>query len=271
MEVNNSQLPEHVQRNLSANKLYYSMDDTDNMQRAKVDEEYLGEAVLVNENLIWHSVHKYLGHPDVITRNNALEKDDILQLGRMGFLKSVKAFDITRGVKFSSFAVTAIVREIRCYLRDSANIIRPTRTANDILNRVRRIEHQLGYTPSTEDLSVLLDEDEEKITKALQIGQSVKYLDEPLTNLQSQDITYLDTIESFDGDIEEEVLDKVYIDSIIEVASKKLSEKEVQVLKHRIGGYNQTQTAKRENISQMRVSRIMRKVAEILHEEAIMD
>lgn len=261
------QLPDFIQYNLTSNPKYYSMDVKENIIKAKNDEEYLGETLLANENLIWHSVHKYVGNPDVIVKNNCIEKDDILQLGRMGFIKSVKAFDVNRGVKFSSFSVTAIVREIRCFLRDSANIIRPTRTANDILNKIRRIELNLGYLPSTSELAILVDESEDKITKALRIGQNVKYLDEPITSYQSQDLTLLDTIESDEG-IEGDVLDKVYVDTVLSVVKEQLTDKEVKVLEHRICGFNQTQTAKRENISQMRVSRIMKKVAELLAEES---
>jgi RNA polymerase sporulation-specific sigma factor len=261
------QFPEHIQRNLEKDENYYSMDIPENIERAKVDEDYLGDVLIVNENLIWHSIHKYVSNPDLIVKNNCLEKDDILQLGRLGFIKSVKAFDTSRGIKFSSFAVTAIVREVRCFLRDSASIIRPTRTAFGLINRIKRIEQEFGYTPSVEELSVLLEEDEEKIKKAIQVGCSVKYLDEPVS-IQSQDITLLDTVDSGVG-IEDDIIDKVYVDSLLQAVKDKLSEKEIHVLKHRIGGYNQTQTAKKENISQMRVSRIMKKIAKLLEEEVI--
>ena len=102
---------EHIHSRLKENKKYYSMDDNHNIERCQMDEHFLGDCILVNENLIWHAVHKYIGKPELLTRNHCVEKDDILQLGRLGFLKAVKAFDTSRGVKFSSFAVTAIVRD----------------------------------------------------------------------------------------------------------------------------------------------------------------
>ena len=260
------QFPDHIQKNLLMDSKYYSMDLMANIERCKVDEDYLGDVLLVNESLIWHSVHKYIGKPEAIVRNNCIEKDDILQLGRMGYIKSIKAFDTSRAIKFSSFSVITIVREIRCFLRDSASIIRPTRTANELLNRIRRVESEMGYQPNVYELAILLGETEDKITKALQIGQSVKYLDEPINTIQSQEITLLDTVEDGEG-IEEEVLDKVYVDSVINSVRTKLNLKELDVLQHRINGFNQTQTAKQENISQMRVSRIMKKVARLLHDD----
>lgn len=258
-------LPDHITTNLATFNDYYSMDLTGNIEKCKADESFLGDCVLVNENLIWHSVHKYIGKPEIIVRNHCVEKDDILQLGRMGFIKAVNAFDTERGVKFSSFAVTAIVREIRCFLRDSASIIRPTRTANELINRINRVEYEMGYLPSIPDIAMMLDEDEEKITKALRVGKGVKYLDEPVGSdiQQSQVVTLLDIIDSGEG-IEDGVVDKVYVDAVIESVKRKLNEKELSVLKRRLEGFNQTQTADIEDISQMRVTRIMRKVARML-------
>lgn len=256
---------EHISMNLKLDKKFYSMDLVGNIERCQVDENFLGDSILVNENLIWHSVHKYIGKPEVIIKNHCVEKDDILQLGRLGFVKAVKAFDTGRGVKFSSFAVTAIVREIRCFLRDSASIIRPTRTATELINRINRLEHDMGYLPTTHEIALLLDEEEEKINKALQVGKGVKYLDEPVgaDDQQAQAVTLMDTIYSGEN-IEDGVVDRIYVDAVIESVKSKLSEKEVTVLKHRVEGFNQTQTAEMEDISQMRVSRIMRKVAKML-------
>lgn len=258
---------EHIHSNLERNKKYYSMDEIHNIERCQADEHFLGDCVVVNENLIWHSVHKYIGKPEILTKNHCVEKDDILQLGRLGFLKAVKAFDTSRGVKFSSFAVTAIVREIRCFLRDSANIIRPTRTATELIHRINRLEHDMGYLPAAHEIAMLLDEEEEKVNKALQIGKGVKYLDEPVgaDDQHPQSVTLMDTIYSAEN-IEEDILDKMYVDAVLESVKRKLSEQEVTVLKHRVDGFNQTQTADMEDISQMKVSRIMRKVAKMLNQ-----
>ena len=137
------EIMKHIQENLKKDSNYYSLYDMKNIERCKVDPDYLGEVMIANENMIWYAIHKYIGKPEVIASNYGIEKDDISQLGRMGFIKSIKAFDTNRGIKFSSFAVTAIVREIRCYLRDSANIIRLTRTAHALLNDIKKVEKDL--------------------------------------------------------------------------------------------------------------------------------
>lgn len=246
---------------------YYSLYDMGNITRCKVDSEYLGEVMLVNEYLIWHSVHKYIGKPEMIEKNYKVDKDDVLQLGRLGFFKSIMAFDIYRGVKFSSFAVTAIVREIKSYLRDSSCIIRPTRTANDLMNRIGRLEQQLGYLPSPEDLAIMLDSDEEKVKKALKIGKTVKYLDEPAIHNNSgganEVVTHLDLIKD-EIDVEEYVVDKVIVDGIVDEISDSLTDKESAVLKARLAGYSQTEVAELMDISPIKVSRIIKKVQTIM-------
>lgn len=261
-------IPNHVREKLSEDRDYYSL-TMDNIERCKVDAEYLGDVMLVNENLIWHSVHKYVGNPMVIVKTNCIEKDDILQLGRLGFIKAIHAFDTTRGFEFSSFAVTAIVREIRCFLRDSGSIMRPTRTARDLINRINRIENEFGYLPSVEDLSILLDVKEDKIKKALQVGRPVKYLHERISNAGKDggwgyETTLLDFIEDTSEKLEDKVIDQLYIDSVVNALGHYLSDLELQVLKLRLSGLSQTQTAKKKNISQMRVSRIMKKIANII-------
>jgi len=270
------QYPKHIIDNINENKQYYSLELMSNIERAKDDKEYLGDLMLVNENLIWHSIHKYIGKPETIAKNNSIEKDDILQLGRIGFIKAVKAFDTTRGVRFSSFGVTAIVREIRSYLRDSTNILRPTRTANALINKINKIEYDLGYLPSIEELVKMLGEKEWKITKALQVGQPVKYLEEPIKgdSLLECNIPLIETISEsdvFDSQgLEEQILDQLYVNDLISSIKHKLSNKELQVLKTRVEeGLNQSQTAVKEQISQMRVSRIMRKVAKLLSDKDI--
>lgn len=260
-------LPEYIQKNLDYDKNYYSLYNMDNIKRCKVDSGYLGDVMEVNVNLIWHSVHKYVGKPEIIACNNGIEKDDILQLGRMGFIKAMHAFDVTRGIKFSSFAVTAIVREIRCYIRDSASIVRLTRTAHSLMTEIKRTETDLGYMPTVEELAYLLDEKEEKITKVLRVGKPVKYLDEYMHfDNDTQSVSFLDLMDDSEN-VESFITDKVYIDNVIESIRNKLADVEVEVLKSQIDGYSQTQTAKDLDISQMRVSRIIKKVAHLLKDD----
>ena len=251
-------IPNHIEVRRKENPAYYSLYRMDNIERCKVDPEYLGEVMLVNEPLIWHSIHKYVGNPNKLIKGAGIDKEDILQLGREGFIKAVKAFDTTRGVKFSSFAVIAIVREVRCYLRDNVNIIRLTRTAHAIQYEVKKIEHELGYLPSVEELTLLLGEDERKIEKVLKVAVPLVYLDE-------HENAYVDqcTCNHYET-VDADVTDRLYVESVLEKLRAKLSDTEYAILECRLNELSQTQTAKELGVSPMRVSRTIKKISRLL-------
>lgn len=262
--------PSFIEDNIREEKQYYSLDSTFNLERCKVDMAYLGDVLLVNENLIWYSIHKYIGKPEAIVANNCIEKDDIIQLGRLGFIKAIKAFDVSRGVKFSSFAVIAIIREIRCYLRDSSHIIRPTRTAHALILKINRAEGSLGYMPSVEDLALLLDESEDKISKALQIGNGVGYLDETVETENSLPVSLMDLLGG-NPSFEEDALENLYMDDVIDYLSEKLSAIELTILKLRLSGLSQSEAARHENVSLMRVSRTLKKIGTLMNDPIFKD
>ena len=56
--------------------------------------------------------------------------DDLFQIGCIGLMKAIDNFDVTQGVKFSTYAVPMIIGEIRRYLRDN-NTIRVSRSLRD--------------------------------------------------------------------------------------------------------------------------------------------
>jgi RNA polymerase sigma factor (sigma-70 family) len=267
------QFPEYIQEKLSVSKTYYSLDSMDNIEKCKVDPDYLGDVMLVNENLIWHSIHKYIGKPEKVVRNICVEKEDLFQMGRIGFIKAIRAFDTKRGIRFSSFAVVAIVREVKCFLRDSASIIRPTRTASDLMTRLNRLEQDMQSLPSVAELAMMLDSDVESVTKAMMIGNRVVYLDEPHRQLgQSKgndgEVTMLDLI--MDQQVlEHDVVDKVYAETVVDWLRDRLKEEEIRVLQWRMCGYNQAQAAQKEQMSQMRVSRIMKKISNLLTDHEV--
>ena len=56
--------------------------------------------------------------------------DDLFQVGCIGLMKAIDNFDVTQGVKFSTYAVPMIIGEVRRYLRDN-NPIRVSRSLRD--------------------------------------------------------------------------------------------------------------------------------------------
>lgn len=84
------------------------------MFRAKEgDEESLDILVKANNGLIWSIVKRFIGR--------GYDVQDLYQIGCIGFIKSVKRFDLNFDYKLSTFAVPYIMGEIKKFLRDDRN------------------------------------------------------------------------------------------------------------------------------------------------------
>ena len=70
-------------------------------------------------------------------RGRGLEYDDLYQAGCVGLIKAYDAFDRTRGVQFSTYAVPVILGEIRRLFRDGG-AIKVGRTLKERSVRVMR-------------------------------------------------------------------------------------------------------------------------------------
>ena len=68
--------------------------------------------------------------------------DDLFQIGCIGLMKAIDNFDLTQGVKFSTYAVPMIIGEIRRYLRDN-NAIRVSRGTRDLAYRALQMRDKL--------------------------------------------------------------------------------------------------------------------------------
>jgi len=225
------------------------------IQRCKTDKEYLEKVMLENENLIWFSIRKYIGEPIKLAVHHRIEKDDLLQLGRLALLKAIKRFDPERGVKFSSFAVTAIVREVRCFLRDKTTVIRPTRSASQLLSKIKQTICELQYTPTTKDLACLLDTTEEQIIKVMRVAGDVVYAEFDLPETRC---------------FENEIVDRIYVREILQDIAFRMTDIEMQIVLDRLSGMTYEQLSNKYRVSENHVVAVMRKAAGVLQEVHIL-
>ena len=68
-------------------------------------------------------------------RNKMIEYDDLLQLGAMGLVKAINNFDVSFGVRFSTYAVPMIAGEIKRFIRD-VDAIKVSRALNSSSLRI---------------------------------------------------------------------------------------------------------------------------------------
>ena len=225
---------------------------------AKLEKSILGLVINENDHLIWHVIKAYVGDINSITNKYLIEKDDLYQVGCIGFIKSIKDFDITKGVKFSTYAVPKIYREIKCFLRDNGSLLRLTRTASELACQIENLNKTHGdMTP--EEMSSTLKVSVVKINKALTIGK-VLYAEELENDLIHSQL-------ADDVDIEHDTVECMAYHELIDNIMDHLdmTEKEVFRLKY-LNEINHKNIAQTLSINKLKVSRIVEKIKDITKE-----
>lgn len=199
--------------------------------------------------------------------NKGVEYDDLYQLGCVGFLKAIKNFDDSVGVKFSTYAVPMIAGEIKRFLRDDG-MIKVSRSIKTLAIKIRALNEKMkseGKEPlKLEELAKHFSVDEEDVIVALDSSQQIlsiqAKLDEDDPNSQSM-IDKITTVDKSD-----EMLDKL----ILKEEILKLPEKEKKIILLRyFRGKTQGEVADVLGISQVQVSRMETKIIELLKKKMI--
>lgn len=116
-------------------------------------------------------------------RGRGIDYDDLYSAGCLGLLKAVKAFDISRGVKFSTYAVPVILGEIKRLFREGGSV-HVSRSLKELSMKLQKIcsdfAQSNGREPSISELAEITGEAESDISEALCASQ-------PLLSLTSAD------------------------------------------------------------------------------------
>lgn len=192
--------------------------------------------------------------------------DDLFQVGSMGLIKAIDNFDLSHGVKFSTYAVPMIIGEIRRYLRDNSKI-RISRSLKDIAYKALQFKEQFIQKyykePTIEQISKELLCDEIDVIMALEAIQEPLSIYMPIYNNGSDEIYLIDQIkdDSYDSD---ERINKM----IIEEGIEKLNPRLKGIIYDRY--YNnktQMEIAEEIGISQAQVSRLEKNALKIIFDE----
>jgi len=193
--------------------------------------------------------------------------EDLVQVASLGLVKAVERFDPDRGYAFTSFAVPTIVGELKRYFRDSGWALHVDRGAQErarkVIDAQRKISAESGRAPTIGELAQYLEISDEEVLDGLQTAEAYDAvsLDAPLQG-DDGNSTRLESIGNQDDRLE--LIDD---QATIFAAAKHLSQRERQILFLRFGeDLTQTEIAERVGVSQMQVSRLLRKSLQRLHE-----
>lgn len=180
--------------------------------------------------------------------------DDLFQIGCIGLLKAIDNFDLSYGVKFSTYCVPMIQGEVRRYLRDNSSL-RISRSVKDLSYKIMKVKDEYllsnGKDPSTEYLSKKLDVSEKEIINAIESMRDPVSIFETIYNDGGDTIYLCDQIE--DKSNNNDLTTKLTIENAI----YDLNEREKYILDQRyVIGKTQMELSEELGISQAQISRI---------------
>jgi RNA polymerase sigma-B factor len=193
-------------------------------------------------------------------RGRGVELDDLVQIAMLGMIKAVERYDVARGIPFSSFASRTVNGEIKRYFRDRTWAVRPPRSAQERHLDLRRARAGLalrfGRPPTVGELAAELEVSEDDVLDAVEAGAAYRAtsLDarRPGDDDQGPLGDRLAGGEAPSGRVEMRLL----VDQLLDT----LPEREAEIMRLRFyEELTQSQIAERLGISQMHVSRLMRR------------
>lgn len=194
--------------------------------------------------------------------------DDLVQVASLGLVKAVERFDPDRGYAFTSFAVPTILGEIKRHFRDTGWALHVDRGAQERARKVieaqQRISAHARRPPTVRELAEYLEMTDEDVLEGLQTAEAYDTisLDAPRQGDGDDTTSRLDSI----GD-DDERLGLVDDQTTIFAAARHLPQRERQILFLRFGAdLTQTEIADRVGVSQMQVSRLLRRSVQRLRE-----
>ncbi len=180
--------------------------------------------------------------------------DDVFQAGVVGLIKSIDNFDVSLGVKFSTYAVPMIVGEIKRYLRggNSLKIARSIRDTAYLALKTRGEMEKAGKEVSMEKVAEEMKVAFSEVVYALDAISDTVSLYDTVYNKNGDELMLIDQI----GD--EKNTDELWTENVsLNVALDTLGEREQKIIRLRYyEGKTQTEISEEVGISQAQVSRL---------------
>ena len=232
-----------------------SFEQTNELLKRAKEGDLNAKSALVseNENLIRSIVKRFVGKGECY--------EDLYQIACVGFLKAINNFDLSFGVRFSTYLVPMVIGEIKRYLRDDG-MIKVSRVIKMQRLKINRFiekykDEHMGDSPTIDEVCASLDMERSDVVMAL---DSVKM---PLSLFEKQDdedgMELIDKIPSSDD--EDKLVDKIMIRSLID--GLPVRDRKILLLRF-FKDKTQSETAKAVGVSQVQVSRIESKIMEQL-------
>jgi RNA polymerase primary sigma factor len=170
-------------------------------------------------------------------QNQGLSLPDLINEGNLGLIKAAEKFDETRGFKFISYAVWWIRQSILQALAEQSRIVRLPLNQVGSLNKINKalakFEQENERTPSSEELSVILDIPQEKVSDTIRVSGRHVSVDAPFVD--GEDNSLLDVLVNNDSPNADRGLLNESLSKEIERALATLTERERDIVRYFFG------------------------------------
>lgn len=217
------------------------------------DMEAREQLVMSHLNLVRFLANKF--------KNRGEPLDDLVQVGYLGLLKAVDRFDPDRGLEFTTYATPTILGEIKRHFRDKGWSVRIPRRLQELSAKVNQatdtLTTQLQRSPTIQEIADYLDASVDEVLEAME--SSSAYSSVPLEGTGSSENDDAPSVIDRYGSEDNEL---AFTDDrlVIEEALKGFSPREREVIELRfLKGMTQIEIAEQLGISQVQVSRLLRR------------
>lgn len=187
--------------------------------------------------------------------------EDLYQIGVLGFIKSIKRFDLSFDVKLSTYAVPYMIGEIKRFIRDDGPV-KVSRSIKELSVKIKELQKEYFYKKGEEitinQIAKELKVSREDVVFAMESANSVESIEgSTYTNQKDgNSISLLETLSNNQNE-EELITNKLTVSQLIENLEDR--DKEIILLRF-YKEKTQAQVAKILGITQVQVSRIERKI-----------
>lgn len=208
----------------------------------------LEEAIFNNQNLVY-SISNYF--------KNYKNKEDLYQAGYIGIINAYKNYDQNQGCKFSTYAYTYILGEMRKLVREDKGIkiSRQISKMNLMIEKAYiLLSQKLMRNPSINEIAAYLEIDEYLVSEAINSTNVIRSIDEAVND---EGNFTLGEVVGYSENIDDLMLLRENL--------LKLSKSEQELIKNRyLNDLTQTETSNIMNMTQVQVSRKEKKILQKL-------
>ena len=223
------------------------------------DEEAREQLIESHLNLVRFLASKF--------KNRGEPLEDLVQVGSLGLIKAIDRFDPDRGLEFTTFATPTIMGEIKRHFRDKGWSVRVPRRLQELSARVNQVTDdltsELNRTPTVDEIAERLDTSVDEVLEAME--SSSAYSSVPLEGGTTEDEDAPGIIDRFAT----EDADLISSDDriVIEETLASFSPREQDAIRMRfVEGLTQVEIAEKLGISQVQVSRLLRRALKRVQE-----